>query len=110
MNHFNWKPFLFLLVLVLALSGCGVSKKDYEALKSAKEDLELQMTRLTEEVNALKIRVDELIRDKAALDVRITELSMENADLKSRLTKYERAIKPKTAVKRTAVTRKKKAQ
>jgi predicted nuclease with TOPRIM domain len=91
--------FLVLAIMVLSLvsmTGCGISKSKYGTLLSEKIALEERVALLTGAKDALKNEYDGLLKQKMELDDKITILTNEKAALKG---EYDKILDEKVTLR-----------
>jgi hypothetical protein len=84
------------MFFVCALSGCGVSKKKYDALLNEKIALEEKSGVLARAKDALKNEYDNLLKDKMDLATRFEALTNEKKALKD---EYDKILDEKISLK-----------
>lgn len=97
MKFLKLTTLLVLCVIVLsALSGCGVSKNKYEALLNEKMALEEKLNLLTKSRDGLRIEYESLLKDKMDLAARLETFANEKNALKE---EYDKLLDEKVALK-----------
>ena len=87
---------VFITVISLSLTGCGVSKNKYEALLNEKIALEEKLNLLTRSRDALRGEYESLLKDKMDLASRVETLTSEKNALKG---EYDKLLDEKVSLK-----------
>ncbi len=84
------------MISLVSLVGCGVSKEKYEALLNDKIVLEEKVIVLTKSKDALKNEYDNLLKDKMDLATRIETMTNEKTAMKG---EYDKILEEKITLK-----------
>lgn len=87
---------LTLIVLLSALTGCGVSKNKYEALLNEKIGLEEKLSLITKSRDALRAEYENLLKEKMDLSARLETATNEKNALKG---EYDKLLDEKVTLK-----------
>ena len=88
---------LFVVIISLvSLVGCGISKEKYETLLNDKIALEEKVIILTKSKDALKNEYDNLLKEKMDLATRVETVTNERAAMKG---EYDKILEEKISLK-----------
>lgn len=97
MKFLKLTTLLILCVIVLsAITGCGVSKNKYDALLNEKIALEEKLNLLTKSRDALRTEYESLLKDKMDLAARLETFANEKHALKE---EYDKLLDEKVVLK-----------
>lgn len=96
MRYARFAGVFILVVSIIAMAGCGVSKKKYEALLNEKIALEEKVTILTQAKDALKNEYDNLLKEKMDLATKLETVSNEKTAMKG---EYDKILDEKITIK-----------
>jgi len=85
-----------ILISLVTVTGCGVSKDKYEALLNEKIALEEKVAALTTAKDALKNEYDNLLKEKMDIATKLETITNEKAALKG---EYDKILDEKISVK-----------
>lgn len=96
MKFFKTATLLILVVLLCALTGCGVSKNKYEALLNEKIALEEKLSMITKSRDALRAEYENLLKEKMDMAAKLETATNEKNALKG---EYDKLLDEKVTLK-----------
>ena len=96
MKHTRLVYFVVIMLALMSVAGCGISKDKYEALLNEKIVLEEKAAVLVKAKDALKNEYDNLLKEKMDLATKAEVLTNEKAALKS---EYDKLLDEKIVLK-----------
>jgi len=96
MKSVKFGALLVILISLISLAGCGVSKDKYEALLNEKIALEEKVSVLATAKDALKNEYDNLLKEKMDLSTKLETTINEKGALKQ---EYDKILDEKIALK-----------